>query len=163
MRKALWSMVLMAGLLSACQTRPERFGQRQAVPREGWALGDTLRYCIPAPEGDGSCRLDLCMRTVPDFPKTGVMLMVRTEHRRANNSQTPLPDSVPVTRRVAFPLSDSLYHRSGRGVALLQYQRPFLQLSMSRGDTLVVDVWPDLAPGDTLHGLNDVWVMLNRN
>lgn len=162
MRKALWGIVALAGLLSACQPQPECYGRYQVVPRKGWALGDTLRFCVPVPQGEGPYRLDLCMRTAPHFPKTGVMLMVRTEQRGANGNAENLTDTVPTTRRVAFALGDSLNHRTGRGVALLQYRRPFLQLSLSGGDTLVVDVWPDLAPGDTLEDLHDVGVMLSH-
>lgn len=162
MRRTLWSMGLLAGLMAACQPRPECYGRYQALPHEGWAVGDTLRFCVTAAEAEGTCRLDLCLRTYPLFSKTGVMLMVRTRQHKANDDPSNTADTLPVTRRVAFPLSDSPNRPGGRGVALLQYRRPFLQLAMTDGDTLFVDVWPDLAPGDTLEGLSDVGVMLSR-
>ena len=162
MRKALCCMVMAVGLLSACQPRSECFGSYQTLPLKGWALGDTVSFRVPAAEGERPCRLDLCLRTIPDYPKTGVMLMVRTEQRRSEKDSTDVPDALPVTRRVAFPLGDSLNHRTGRGIALLQYRRPFLQLSLNRGDTLLVDIWPDVATGDTLSGLSDVGVMLSE-
>ncbi len=155
--RGLIAVMAMATLLAGCRQEQPEYGCFRPTPLRGWASGDTLTFTVALPpdtlssDTRHSYSLLLCLRSDRRYTRTGVML--RVEQRLDTVSR----------RRVAFPMSDDYGRSYGSGIAVNQHCRHLADVSMSQKDTLHVYVTPDTAPGDTLHGITDVGLLLTDN
>ena len=122
------------------------------TPLSGWERNDTVTFCVPAMEEEGTYGLFLNMRTSNSFPFTNITMTV---------NHSVIPSGRRCTDTLKCVLADRGGHSLGKGINLYQYRFRIATASFRRGDSLCVNVNHGMRR-EILPGIADVGLTVEK-
>jgi hypothetical protein len=138
----------------------------------GWAQDDTLTFCMAPAKADMMLHRELELRSNDSYPFTTVSLVVSQRIIPTGVSQKAIPTGVSQrtipdnsdshTETLTCQLTDSNGRQKGEGIRLFTNRFPLSDLTVSRGDSIVITVHHHMR-SETLPGITDVGIRLTAS
>ena len=154
MRKNIFTIFIITAMavISSC-TGNKMYDKYQHTPVSGWEKNDTLKFEVPKMNSDGVFTANLGLRINSSFPFMGLTLIV---------DQTVYPSHLTKSDTINCQLIDKNGNSKGLGISYYQYNFKINQVSLNKGDSLVVRVRHNMKR-EILPGISDIGYSLSTH
>lgn len=154
MRKNIFTIfiITVATVISSC-TGNKVYDRYQHTPISGWEKNDTLKFEIPKMNSDGIYAANLGLRINTSYPFMGLTLIV---------DQTIYPSRNTKSDTINCQLIDKNGNSKGLGISYYQYHFPINNISLNKGDSLVIMVRHNMKR-EILPGISDIGYSLSTH
>ncbi len=147
----LLTVVCFVVMLMSCNGR-KVYDSFEHTPLYGWERNDTVTFCVPAVEDDGTYSLYLNLRTDNNFPFTNITMIV---------NRSVSPSGLHCTDTLKCQLADYRGQSLGKGINLYQYTFPISTAQLAKGDSLSVKVNHNMMR-EILPGISDIGLTIKK-
>jgi len=146
--------------LTACGPRPV-YDHYEHVQQDGWEKADTLFFDLPVITTTGRYRVDIGLRTVEDYPFTGLNLRVEQRVSRRDTATADTTITIVNSYTLQCRLATAQGRAGGRGISHYQYEFPLTEQTLMQHDSVRFIIRHNMKR-EMLPGVADIGVKLTR-
>ena len=150
-RICLLATAAVALTMASCDGR-KVYDSFAHTPLSGWERNDTVTFCVPAVEEEGTYGLFLNMRTANNFPFTNITMII---------NRSVSPSGLHCADTMKCVLADRGGHSTGKGINIYQYRFRIASDCLEKGNSLCVKVNHNMRR-EILPGIADVGLTVER-